>query len=329
MDRTQPPATPTVSVVVPAFRTAHTLKAAIDSILAQTLQDFEILLVEDHSGDDTLPVAQALAAADPRITLLALARNGGQAHALNHGIAHARGRWIATLDADDVYHPDRLASLVACGEREGVDMVADNQSHVDATAGVVVRTAFPPGDGGRLLTLRDFIDNNSTQSSFSLGILKPMIRSAFIAAHGLGYRDGLTLGQDFYHLMQFFAAGGRGWLTDRPTYVWTLPFGPVSRTWTTTGLGAWRYDYSGTIEANRHFIKLMEQAGQPELVALLRRRESEYHTMQHYIAAQKTLAETGSLARAARIIATHPSTWSLLARRVAGRVARRLTPAAG
>ncbi len=321
MDQTRPPA---VSVIVPAFRTAHTLEAAIDSILKQTLQDFEILLVEDHSEDDTLRVAQELAARDPRITLFALEHNRGQAHALNYGIARARGQWIATLDADDVYLPERLATLVECGEREGVEMVADNQRHVDAAAGVLVRTAFPPSDGGRLLTLRDFIDNNSTQTSFSLGILKPMIRRSFIEQHGLGYREGLKLAQDFYHLMQFFAAGGRGWLVHRPYYVWTLPFGPVSRAWTTTGLGAWRYDYSGTIEANQHFMRLMEQAQQPELVALLRRRESEYRTMIHYIAAQKTLAETGNFAGAVRIIATHPSTWGLLARRVA----RRIIPAA-
>lgn len=318
---------PLVSVIVPAFRTAHTLKAAVDSILHQTLQDFEIILIEDCSGDDTLRVAEELAASDARITLVALERNGGQAHALNTGIARARGSWVATLDADDVYLPDRLAALVECGEREGVDMVADNQRHVDGTAGVLVRTAFPPADGGRQLTLQDFVQNNSTQSSFSLGILKPMIRRSFIVRHGLGYHEGLKLAQDFYHLMQFFAAGGRGWLTSRPYYVWTLPFGPVSRAWTTTGLGAWRYDYSGTIEANRHFMDLMEKAGQPELVALLRRREREYRTMMHYISAQKTFAETGRVTDAARIIVAHPSTWTLLARRTLGRVTRKIASA--
>lgn len=311
---------PKVTIVMPAYKTAHTLGAAIKSVLAQTMPDFEIIIVEDHSQDDTLPVAEELALTDARITVLALDQNRGQAYALNYGIAHARGVWIATLDGDDTYLPERLAVLLEAAERENVDMVADNQNHMDEKAGVLVRQAFPPSDGGRRIGLSDFIENNSTTASFSLGILKPIIRTEFIRTHDLKYREGLKLGQDFYHLMQFFAAGGRGYLVNRPYYVWTLPFGPVSREWTTTGLGAWRYDYSSTIEANDHFIQLMESAGQPRLVALLRRRGVEYKTMMHYIAAQKTLAETGSAITALGIIARHPSTWPLLAGRVAGRL---------
>jgi succinoglycan biosynthesis protein ExoO len=313
---------PTVSVVIPAYRTAGTLHAAVNSVLSQTLQDFEIIIIEDHSQDDTLGVAQAAAASDTRIRLIALDQNRGQAHALNLGARHARGRWVATLDADDVYLPGRLDVLVRCGEAEAVDLVADNQNHVDDAAGVLVRTAFPVSDGGRIITLDDFISTNSTRSGFSFGILKPMIRREFILKHNLTYPENLKLAQDFYHLMQFFAAGGRGYLVNQPYYVWTLPFGPLSRQWTTTGLGAWRYDYTGTLAANDHFIKLMSDAGQDRLVALLHRRAQEYRTMIHYIAAQKTLAETGNLLAAGAIIAKHPATWPLLARRLVERSAR-------
>ncbi len=323
---------PEVTVVMPAYRTAHTLRAAVESVLAQTMPDFEIIIVEDHSQDDTLAVAQELALTDARISVLALDQNKGQAHALNYGISRARGQWIATLDGDDTYLPERLGVLLETAKRERVDMVADNQNHLDEKAGVLVRQAFPPSEGGRPITLDDFIDNNSTKASFSLGILKPVIRAEFIRAHGLKYREGLKLGQDFYHLMQFFAAGGRGYLVNKPYYVWTLPFGPVSREWTTTGLGAWRYDYSSTIEANDDFIRMMERAGQPRLVALLQKRGIEYKTMTHYIAAQKTLAETGSVVTAVGIIIRHPSTWPLLVARVAGRLrgmARHRMPASG
>ena len=314
---------PQVTVVMPAYKTANTLEAAVRSVLKQTMQDFEIIIVEDHSQDQTLALAQTLAAEDPRIRLIALNENKGQAHALNCGIRSARGKWVATLDADDIYLENRLEVLLAYGEREGVEMVADNQQHVDENAGVVVRIAFPKSDGDRILSIHDFINNNSTQSSFSLGILKPMIRTGFIRTHNLSYREGLKLGQDFYYLMEFFVAAGRGYLVAEPYYVWTLPFGPVSRTWTTTGLGAWRYDYSGTIEANKYFIRKMEIAGQTKIVSLLKTREKEYLTMMHYIAAQKTFSQTKSLTRASIIIFKNPSTWSLLFKRVVGRLISR------
>jgi succinoglycan biosynthesis protein ExoO len=314
---------PLVSVIVPAYRTADTLRAAVFSVLSQTMQDFEIIIVEDASGDGTLDVARELAAGDARIRVIALEQNRGQAAALNLGAREARGRWVATLDADDVYLPERLAVLTAYGESEGVDLVADNQNHVDEAAGVLFRTAFPVSDGGRVVTLDDFVNTNSTRSGFSFGILKPMIRRDFIRAHDLTYPEGLKLAQDFYHLMQFFVAGGRGFLVNRPYYVWTLPFGPISRRWTTTGLGPWRYDYTGTLAANERFIKLMEEAGQPKLVALLHRRAKEYKAMIHYISAQKRMAESGSPLAAVPIIAMHPATWPLLARRVLERSTRR------
>lgn len=322
---------PRVSVIIPAYRTAGTLARAIQSVLDQTEQDFEIVLVEDCSGDRTLDVARQFAAADNRVRLIELPSNGGQARALNRGIAEARGQWVATLDADDRYRPDRLRRLLSEGERVGVDMIADNQNHVDEDAGVLVRTAFPVSDGGRVIGLDDFIAHSDTAAEFSFGILKPIVRRSFIQQHQLGYRPGLKLGQDFYHLMQFFAAGGRGYLLHAALYDWTLPFGPVSRTWTTTGNGAWRYDYRSTIEANGYFIALMKQANQPRLVELLRRREREYWVMVHYIDAQKAFAQSGhqtrtasvvARIRAASIIARHPSTWLLLARRVAGRLRR-------
>ncbi len=313
---------PKVSVVIPAYRSAGTLARAVQSVLDQSEPDFEVIILEDCSGDDTLEVAQHLAASDSRVSVVALPRNGGQARALNQGIALARGEWVATLDADDRYQPDRLRILLEHGEREAVDMVADNQNHLDEAAGLLARTAYPASDGGRIVTLEDFIAHSDTSAEFSFGILKPMIRTSFIRAHKLGYRPGLKLGQDFYHLMQFFAAGGRGYLVDRPLYDWTLPFGPISRSWTTTGDGAWRYDYRGTLEANAYFLRLMENSGQAALAALLRRRAKEYRVMVHYIDAQKIHAQSGSTLAAARIIARHPSTWPLLTRRVTGRLRR-------
>lgn len=97
---------PEVSVVIPTCNRAGLLPAAIGSVLRQTFQDFEILVVDDCSADATPAVVERFA--DPRIRFLRHpARRGGGA-ARNTGIAHARGAYVAFLDDDDEWHPDKL-----------------------------------------------------------------------------------------------------------------------------------------------------------------------------------------------------------------------------
>ena len=106
-------------MVVPAFRAAQTLPQAVASVQAQTRGDWEMIIVEDASGDDTATVAAALAAADPRIRLLVQPVNGGPAPARNRAIAAARGRFIAFLDADDLWLPEKLARQIAFMQQTG------------------------------------------------------------------------------------------------------------------------------------------------------------------------------------------------------------------
>ncbi len=94
----------TVSTIVPAYRAAATIGRAVDSALAQTLPPSEIIIVDDGSPDD---LAGALAPYGDRVRLVAKP-NGGAASARNFGIEQATGEWIAFLDADDYWEPQRL-----------------------------------------------------------------------------------------------------------------------------------------------------------------------------------------------------------------------------
>jgi len=105
-------ATVRVSVVIPTFNRAGTLPRAIDSVLAQTFQDFEILVCDDSSTDSTVEVSRGYQKRDPRVRTLALPVNQGPAAARNLGMREARGDYIAFLDSDDEWLPEKLERQV-------------------------------------------------------------------------------------------------------------------------------------------------------------------------------------------------------------------------
>jgi hypothetical protein len=103
---------PTVSVLMPTFRQASFLPRALESLAAQTYQDWEAVVVDDGSPDETSEIVTQAAAADPRIRLVRLDRNEGLGHALNVATAHARGALLAYLPSDDVFYADHLTLAV-------------------------------------------------------------------------------------------------------------------------------------------------------------------------------------------------------------------------
>ncbi len=103
--------TPQVSAIIPARNAAATLEATIDSLRAQTIPDWEAIVVDDGSTDETAAVAHAHASRDPRVRLLR-AEAGGASAARNVGLTAARGRWLLFLDADDWVAPTHLERLL-------------------------------------------------------------------------------------------------------------------------------------------------------------------------------------------------------------------------
>lgn len=104
---------PAVSVIVPAYNAGEFLREAIDSVLAQTYRDFEVIVVDDGSTDHTRDVLRIYGSAVRSIRQ----KNGGAAAARNCGILNSSGRYIAFLDADDVWLPAKLERQVSCLER--------------------------------------------------------------------------------------------------------------------------------------------------------------------------------------------------------------------
>jgi glycosyltransferase involved in cell wall biosynthesis len=107
---------PLVSVVMPAYNAAHLIGGAVRSVLDQTFTDYEAIVVDDGSQDDTREVVSGFVqGAGGRVRLITQP-NGGCSAARNRGIAEARGAWIALLDADDEWRPKHLELLLAAAE---------------------------------------------------------------------------------------------------------------------------------------------------------------------------------------------------------------------
>ena len=101
---------PYVSVVIPTFNHAKFLKKALDSVVAQTFQNWEAVVVNNFSTDNTIEVVNSFA--DPRIKLFNFSNNGVIAASRNHGLKEAAGDFIAFLDSDDVWYPNKLQKCV-------------------------------------------------------------------------------------------------------------------------------------------------------------------------------------------------------------------------
>jgi glycosyltransferase involved in cell wall biosynthesis len=133
-----PDASPPITVVIPAFNRAATIRSAIESVLRQTRGDFELLVVDDASTDATAEIVAGLD--DPRLRLVRHETNAGAGAARNTGIHAARGIWIAFQDSDDEWLPLKLEKQMARLETAGEDVVA-------AYCGMVV-IGTPDGDEG-------------------------------------------------------------------------------------------------------------------------------------------------------------------------------------
>jgi len=115
-----------VSVVMPTYNCADFIAQSIASVCAQTYKNWELLIVDDCSSDNTEEIVSALSETDERIIYIRLETNSGAAAARNKGIEMARGSYIAFLDSDDLWYPDKL--------KKQLDFMKKNNSCLSCTA---------------------------------------------------------------------------------------------------------------------------------------------------------------------------------------------------
>jgi glycosyltransferase involved in cell wall biosynthesis len=184
--------TPTFTAVIPAFNAEETLAAAIRSVVAQSRQDFELIVVDDGSTDETAALARSFEV-DTRVRVVSH-ENRGLPGARNTGIELARGRYIGLLDSDDLWMPTYLEAMgVALEADPGAGFAYTDGWALDDESGRIRRTTSmarqrPPSDPPRapqdflrLLVRRNFIEAAATIRKSTLeevGPFNPTLRAA-------------------------------------------------------------------------------------------------------------------------------------------------------
>jgi succinoglycan biosynthesis protein ExoO len=262
-----------VSVVIPAYNAQDFIQVGIASLQKQTLAPLEIIVVNDASTDDTAKVVEAASKEDSRIRLINLTENVGPGGARNAGIEKARGQWIALLDADDRFAPERLERLVRLGNDTGADIVTDNLLIYDAVAQEVVRPGFRRrgSEPHFQVTLDSFLYNAAGESTeCDFGLLMPLFRRDALVNKGLRYPVSLRHGEDFHLMLDALLAGCVWMCTNDAYYLYTERMGSISKT--ASGMSRTRVNYSAMKTATDQLLSRPAIGGNPRLRALVARR---------------------------------------------------------
>lgn len=246
-----------VSVVMPMFNAGLTIERALNSVRAQTYVDWEAICVDDASTDDT--VARVAAFDDPRVRVIRLDRNGGPARARNLGIAAAKREFVAFLDADDEWLPDKLARQVALLEADaGLALVVTDLrvTTVDGREGNSVYARQPPmpgRDAWKTLLASSFIATSAV-----------MTRRALLDQVG-GFDPDLVTGEDQDLFIRLAMAGRLHAIPDKlAVYHW------MPRSYSTGHAARQARDVIAMIR--RHLRRLDDRLSSAERRAILGRR---------------------------------------------------------
>ena len=150
-----------VSVITPAYRCAGVVGDTIRSVLGQTHPHWEMLIVEDCSPDNTRDVLREWTKVDPRVRLIEQPKNGGPAMARNAALERAKGRWIAFLDSDDLWLPQKLERSIAFAESYQAPLVFTGFRRIPADGGEEGRYIGVP----RTLSYRQLLGNTAIATS--------------------------------------------------------------------------------------------------------------------------------------------------------------------
>lgn len=197
---------PKVSVIMPVYNRERYLSQAIESVLNQTYGDFELIIVDDGSTDNSQAIIKEYAGKDKRIRYAFHEKNRGVSAARNTALAMAQGEWIALIDSDDAWHPERLEKLLKIVQ-EGV-FVADDLLFCFDRDGELIPWKKQLASFG-IRSCKDRVLEMDFASFLRKGCpgLQPIFSRSVVATYGLQFTEGCQFTGDFEFWCHLFRVG--------------------------------------------------------------------------------------------------------------------------
>lgn len=187
---------PKVSVIMNCYNGEKYLREAMDSVFAQTFQDWEIVFWDNTSSDSSPQIAKSYGDAKVKYFRSPSLTNLGEAR--RNAVNVAQGEWVAFLDCDDIWYPEKLAVQMAA--LEGTDYIFAYAGIREVTAeGVPMRTVVPKYASGDVL--------EALLTQFDVNMVTPVIRRSFLVSHRINFEPEITASEE-YNLFVRLAARG-------------------------------------------------------------------------------------------------------------------------
>ena len=197
-----------VSVIVPVYKVEDYIRECIDSILAQTYPDFELILVDDGSPDNCGRICDDYAKGDNRIKVVHKV-NGGLTSARNAGLDVAKGEWIMHVDGDDWIDPDMIESLIEAAQATGADLVFGDFTKYGPYAGYY---KLPTWSSDKIKSMSKYIAYMMTT------IWGSIAKRSLYADHSLKSPDGISYCEDFHLIVRLCHFANKIVNVHRPFY---------------------------------------------------------------------------------------------------------------
>ena len=196
-----------ISIIMAAYNAEKTIELAIGSVLSQSYRNWELIVINDCSTDKTASLVESIA--DPRVRLIHNEVNSGVSFTRHRGVEEAKGEWIAILDSDDAWAPEKLEKQVQRQIEKNADLLFTASSFMNADGEPIDWVLHAPEEiGYRTLLKQNLISNSSV-----------LVRKALYQAHEL---QGDDMHEDFACWLRILKSGIKAYGVDEPLLIYRL-----------------------------------------------------------------------------------------------------------
>ena len=178
-----------VSVIMAAYNAEKTIEQSINSVLNQTYPAVELLVVDDYSQDRTVKLVENIMARDNRVRLIYNKENSGVSYTRKHGLEEAKGAWIAILDSDDIWAPEKLEKQIIVQKKMNSDLLFTGSAFLDSDGQPIDWYLHAPSE----VTYRHLLKQNVLSNSSSL-VRKELYEKYYAVGDGMHEDFAVWLG---------------------------------------------------------------------------------------------------------------------------------------